>query len=60
MGVHKEVGDKTHKYKLDDPNFINEETQSPEGQVLKHSVEGFIDKLDIISQAIIRNKKFQS
>lgn len=58
MGVHKEVGEKSHKYKLDDPSFINEETLSPDGQALKHSVEGFIDKLDVISQAIIRNKKF--
>jgi len=28
--------------------------------ILKHSVEGFIDKLDITSQAIIKLKKNQT
>ena len=31
MGVHKGVGDKTHKYKLDDAAFLNEETMHPDG-----------------------------
>lgn len=25
QGIHKEVGDKQHKYRLDDPNFLNDE-----------------------------------
>lgn len=49
MGVHKEVGEKSHKFKLDDTQFLNDDTTSPDGQSLKLSVEGFIDKLDIIS-----------
>jgi hypothetical protein len=33
---------------------------TPDGQILKSAVEGFIDKLDIISAALIRQNKFKA
>jgi hypothetical protein len=33
---------------------------TPDGQILKTAVEGFIDKLDIISAALIRQNKFKT
>jgi hypothetical protein len=59
-GIHKEVGEKSHKFKLDEAAFLSEDTSCPDGIVLKHSVEQFIDKLDIVSQAILRNNKFKN
>ena len=47
-GVHKEIGEKAHKFKLDDSEFLKGD-YAPDLLVLKKSVEGFIDKLDIIS-----------
>lgn len=49
LGVHKEIGEKTHKFKLDDAQFLNENDKNPDSLTLKHSIEGFIDKLDLIS-----------
>ena len=56
-GIHRDVGEKQHRYKLNDPAFLSAECECPEGQHLKASVEGFIDKLDIVSQAIVKLKK---
>jgi hypothetical protein len=38
---------------------LTDDFTTPDGQILKRSIEGFIDKLDIISSAMIRNNKFK-
>ena len=60
MGVAKEIGEKSHKFKLDDPQFLTDDMSTPDGQILKKAVEGFIDKLEIISNSLIRNNKFKN
>lgn len=60
MGVAKEIGEKTHKFKLDDPQFLTDDMTTPDGQILKTAVENFIDKLDIISNSLIRSNKFKT
>lgn len=60
LGVHKEIGEKTHKFKLDDPQFLTDDMSTPDGQILKTAVEGFIEKLEIISGALLRTNKFKS
>jgi hypothetical protein len=60
LGVAKEIGEKTHKFKLDDPQFLTDDMTTPDGQILKTSVENFIDKLDIISNSLIRTNKFKT
>lgn len=59
LGVSKEVGEKQHRYKLDEQAFL-EGDNNPEARIPKQAVEGFFDKLDIISQAIIKIKKNQA
>ena len=54
MGVHKEVGEKPHKFKLDDKEFLKENNGAVDEVFLKQNVEKFIDKLDIVSASLIR------
>ena len=55
QGITKEVGNREHRFKLDDSLFMSEIYDSVDGRALKLSVEGFIDKLEIASAAIIKN-----
>lgn len=57
LSVHKEVGNREHRFKLDDPRFLTEDFSNMDAQHLKFSVESFIDKLEIISQSCIRTAK---
>lgn len=60
MGIHKEVGDKTHKYKLDDKEYLRDENSGSNDEAhLQKSVEKFIEKLDIVSSALIRHYHFK-
>jgi len=47
-GVDKQIGERTHKFRLDDAEFLNED-MSPDNLILKRSIEGFIEKLDVVS-----------
>ena len=55
--VHRELGEKQTKYKLDDPNFIAEANGTTDAKFFKVSVDQFSDKLDIISSAILKQDK---
>ena len=52
--VHRELGEKQAKFKLDDPNFVTEDHGTADAQFFKSQVDLFTDKLDIISQAILK------
>lgn len=54
MGIHKEVGEKPHKFKLDDKEFLKENSGPADEVFLKQNVEKFIEKLDIVSASLIR------
>lgn len=60
LGVSKDVGEKTHRYKLDDAAFLEGDGQCAEAKAVKSSIEGFFEKLDIVSGAILKLKKNQS
>lgn len=55
--VPKEVGEKVTKYKLDDPNYLVEDFITPDRKSVKLSVDQFVEKLEIVSQAILKQKK---
>lgn len=57
ISVHKELGERSIKYKLDDTTFLAEETGSSESLFLKQAVDQFVDKLDIVSMAILKQEK---
>lgn len=54
--MDKQIGERTHKFRLDDAEFLNED-MSPDNLILKRSIEGFIEKLDVVSQAILKVMK---
>ena len=54
MGIHKEVGEKPHRFKLDDQEFLKENNGPVDEVFLKQSVEKFIEKLDIVSSSLIK------
>ncbi len=54
MGITKEVGEKPHKFKLDDKEFLKENNGNADEIYLKQNVEKFLDKLDIVSASLIR------
>ncbi len=57
FSVHKDVGSREHRFKLDDPRFLTEDFNNVDAQHLKVSVESFIDKLEIVSHSSIRTAK---
>ena len=57
LGVTKEVGGREHRFKLDDPLFMSEIYDSVDGRTLKLSVEGFIEKLEILSASCVRSTR---
>lgn len=59
-GISSDVGQKSHKFKLNDDQFINEDVDNPDSVALKRSVESFIDKLDLLSASVIRLNKFKA
>ena len=57
--VPKEVGEKSSKFRLNDANFLKDECENEDQLQLKRAVNQLVEKLDIISNAIIRNEKFK-
>jgi hypothetical protein len=57
FSVHKDVGSREHRFKLDDPRFLTDDFSNADAQHLKVSVESFIDKLEILSHSSIRTAK---
>jgi hypothetical protein len=47
--VHKEIGEKVTKYKLDDPNYLVEDFITPDRKSVKVTVDQFVEKLEIVS-----------
>ena len=59
MGIHKEVGDKAHKFQLDDKEYLKEEEGTADAVQLRKGVDKFIEKLDILSESVIKLNKFK-
>ena len=59
MGIHKEVGEKAHKFQLGDKEYLKEEEGSADAVQLRKGVDKFIEKLDILSESVIKLNKFK-
>ena len=59
QAVHKDVGERPHVFKLDEPSFLQNEFQTPHGVNLKNGVEKVIEKMEIISKASLFQKRFK-
>ena len=55
--IVKEVGTKETVYKLDDPEFMGPDFESPDAQHLKTNVETFIDRMEVLVSTLVNNKK---
>ena len=56
--VHRDVGSREHRFKLDDPRFLTEDFNSADAQYLKSQIELFIDKIEIVSMSSMRHSKY--
>lgn len=60
QAVHKDCGERPHKFKLDDPAFMTNEFNTVDGPLLKAASENLIEKLEIISNNVVSYRKFKS
>lgn len=59
-GVHKDVGDPEHIFKLNEPGFLESNFKTPDGDKLKKGVEKVIAKMEVISNFAKQQKKFKT
>lgn len=59
MAVPKEVGEKSSKFKLNDANFLKDKFNTQDEADLKRAVDQMCEKMDILSNGIMRNEKFR-
>lgn len=59
QAVPKNLGEKPHAFKLDDPGFFDENFETEHGQVLKNGVEKLVEKIEILSAQTNKQRKFK-
>lgn len=59
-GVHKDVGNPEHIFKLNEPGFLESNFKTPDGDKLKKGVEKVIAKMEVISNFAKQQKKFKT
>jgi hypothetical protein len=59
-GVHNDVGEPKHAFKLNEPGFFEGNFKTPDAEKLKQGVEKLIGKMEIISRHAVSLKKFKS
>jgi hypothetical protein len=58
-GVHNDIGDPKHVFKLNEPGFFESNFKTPDGEKLKLGVEKLIGKMEIISRHALSQKRFK-
>jgi hypothetical protein len=57
---HKDIGESKHSFKLNDTEFIEGNFKTEDAYKLKGGVESMVNKVEIVSRAIVNMRKFKT